>query len=128
MTSIYRVAAAKDAALGLYSYTWFEDDGVQLYDMQTRHPAPSDDRELQGAWDDAGRSTDSYGNRDLWYGFASIEQLKFWIYTEEARDVIAERGLVIYVYDAEEAYIGATQATFNPETARHVETLDLRTI
>lgn len=47
------------------------------------------------------------------FGFASIEQLKRWIYKGEWRYDLSHEGFRISVYECEEAYCGRTQAMIN---------------
>lgn len=121
---IYRVAKRDSLTQGLYAHWWCQDV-VNLYDMQGRHPAPADDSALRSAWTSAGRGVTGSDNMDLRYGFASLEQLKFWIFSDEMRQEIAREGFVIHVLEASETYVGDTQATYHPDTAQFIEILEL---
>ena len=64
------------------------------------------------------------------FAFASLEQLKNWIYRDAWRQRLQERGYHIKVYETQDAIGGDTQAVFNAlaDDIKVVETLDIVTL
>lgn len=89
----------------------FQDDG-------DRHPCPSEDAKLGWSWD----------VHPTWvFGFASKEQLMFWLYKESWRRYIKSGGFTIAVYEVDDGYykLGDTQACFNRDHAIRITNIDI---
>lgn len=120
----YRVENAN--CTGMYRFS--DDDDATLDDMvfededynPRRHPLPCQDslllKGLGKKWPDFfGHDAMNFqGNHH--FAFKSLEQLKFWLYRQEWREWLEQRGFEIVVYEAEGVY-GDTQAVFDIHTA-----------
>lgn len=116
MTLVYRVEN-KDG-IGMYRGDAYNCT-FKMYGQ--RHLAPSEDAELCDFWDDT-----SLAERDaLRFAFATIDQLRAWIYHIGWRRALHKIGLVVSVYDAEFVHSGATQCVFKIATAKKVGELSL---
>lgn len=92
-------------------------------------PSPAHDLVLKAHFkrDFFGDLISDFGWRHYHYGFGSIKQLRAWFTDAPAvLDELAHKRIWhCSVYDAPDALIGATQAVFNPKTAKLVATLKL---
>lgn len=82
----------------------------QMYDYE-RHPSPLEDALLRGAWCDL---SDEEACKYK-FGFPSLELLKAWIYRQEWRDELKERGLIISVFECAVVIRGDTQCIWKGE-------------
>lgn len=118
MATIYRIE--DKGGYGLYCSL---NDKVKLTSLaEPRHPMPWNDEGLKphvvghSPW--VGIAWKKPANKwDLRYGFATLDQLRFWIYKQAWRDRLDEVGALINVYEAPDCLIGQTQAVFNLKTA-----------
>jgi len=79
----------------------------QMFDLDTYHPSPNNDGKLGDVWAEL-------HNKVEWrFGFASIDQLRMWIYRQEWRDSLHEQGLYVSVISAEYVHVGETQAIYS---------------
>ena len=102
--TIYRVEDPHSRR-GLYRVSDYAND--TLHDTESRHPMPSSDARLKGYW----CGLDYLDQQFHFFGFTSLEQIKFWIHTTQARDRIDAEGLVVSVFEAI-GYAGDTQAVY----------------
>lgn len=114
---IYRVE--DDQGTGMYRTS------IALREMNCsdkRHPSPWDDMKLSEPWE----NMDLYERSKMFFGFSSLDQLKFWIYLEEWRKLLKKEGYFISVYECEpdDAIIGETQAIFIRSSATKIQQLD----
>jgi len=93
--------------------------GNMQHDM--RHPDANQDAELRAYW----QSTDYVEREEIYFAFATVAQLKAWIYKDSWRKEIAKEGLVVSVYSARFIRIGATQAVFRLRTAKKIGEVDI---
>lgn len=129
---VYRVENAK--GIGMYYISSIAGEGLGhvmtdtgdteiYYDTNEggRHPAPRHDNKL-----DWSAFQDRHGPQSR-FGFASIDQLMFWLYREEWRQGLKDRGFTLAVYEADEgAYShGDTQAVFSKDRAMRITNIDL---
>lgn len=77
-------------------------------ELRRKHPMPHEDEALSVAVERAGYDLD---DPLLYYGFASIAQLKRWLFHPEVRRELSARGLRVSVYEGPCAH-GDTQAVF----------------
>lgn len=135
MAKIYRVEDAK--GWGIYNGSGLADAARIDSGETERHPMAYRDEKLRayarrgnffepvvwrgepGKWHNKGK---------LRYGFASLDQLRFWIYAKAWRVRMEDAGARIGIYDAAECLVGETQAVFNVATATLIETLKLTEI
>ena len=116
--TLYRVENANRT--GLYRASELACD---VLSESTRHPMPYADDGLTDYWDTIG-----YGKVVVHqFAFASLEQLKFWIYRASIRRALADAGLQVSVISAM-GVAGDTQAVFLPETREDIEVLSLKEI
>lgn len=107
---IYRVEDSYHT--GMYS----AETSSNMFELQSRHPPPEDDVTLGPKW-----KALSKDERDPYhFGFASMEQLKFWIYMQEWRTELESEGYRVSVYSVSPscALVGETQCVFLPEAAK----------
>jgi len=93
--------------------------GNELSDFE-RHPMPFEDAELADYYDTAME----IGSSNFRFAFASIEQLKYWIYRTEWRKILHDKGLKIAVIEAD-GFHGDTQAMYEKESRVDIEFLSL---
>lgn len=112
----YRVHYKDNTAYGMYQ-SWVSN---QMFELETRHPRPLDDSELEACAINMGldpREWPSFGH----YGFKSIEQFVSWVYKSDWHDRLTLEGFVISVWhvsDPEKSLItGSTQAIYADATA-----------
>lgn len=113
-TTVYRIEHAETKA-GMYRLA-----GVDLYQIMTsygwdgdqdRHPSPESDSVLM----QSGIPGNTWGLGEishLRFGFASVDQLRSWLYKDEWLLGLHNHGYVLAIIETEEAYIGSTQAVF----------------
>lgn len=118
MTQVFRVECANGG--GMYVSTSCQPS----YEMieEARHPSPDEDVLLAPLWQ-IEMETGNYKNFS--FTFASLEQLKFWIYREDWRKELDENGFRVSVYETDSAKIGDTQAVFLKSQAKLEYTLSL---
>lgn len=116
MPLVYRIEMP--SGRGLYRCGLPCDDELED-DM--RHPTPSDDAELWPYW----KGMD-YRERDqMRFGYATIAQLKSWVYKKSWRKKIKDHGLVVSVYRARFVRVGSAQAVFRLKTAKKIGEIDI---
>lgn len=109
--------------LGLYTSCMAPEN---LFELDGPHPAPLDDAPIRAQID-----RDDCLMHYYRFGFASLDQLSFWVYKDEWRRELEDEGYCVDVFrvsdDApEEAMVvGRTQVIFNPQYAEIVETIAL---
>ena len=122
---VYRVENAQGGGM-------YRNDGLSVASIcdisdysSARHPHPTADDALM-------RSIPRHLNQMgmpayvFNYGFASLEQLKMWLYQNEWRVALSDAGFHVAVYNClKDAYVGDTQAVFIKQHATLVETLHL---
>ena len=111
---VYRVQ--NESGCGLYQVSAYAND--RLSDLKGRHPMPYNDSKLM----------EELGNERYvgkLFAFASLEQLKFWIHSYEAREAIHEEGCRIYVIETDEVWVGDTQCVFSKYSGDVVGVLSL---
>jgi hypothetical protein len=122
---IYRVETENQR--GMYrgsNVEWLNDN----YD-ECRHPLPYHDsrlmqslrhKELYTAWDAS----------SMHYGFGSLDQLRRWIYADEAKRELEHLGFAVSVYEINEhrCAVGDTQAVFFIHEATKVDTINITEI
>jgi len=96
-----------------YAYLYLND--------QYRHPVPSDDDKLM-------RALGEKSYRGLFFAFASLEQLKFWIHRDEDREALSADGLRVFVLQARDVWVGDTQCVYDKDHATVVDDLCLTEI
>ena len=118
--TLYRVAHVSTICEGMYR------NGTACAHLNEidRHPMPYNDMLLEGFYTRRFRD-------HMRFAFASLEQLRFWVYKAEVRERLAEAGYLIYQIEPEgergiDWQIGDTQAIYT--SAREVGMLDLRDI
>lgn len=122
MRKIFRV----EDVTGIGMYISYAAYTVIRFD-DSRHPRPGDDKALMRAVPvhmSVGAFTLRPDN-SFNYGFKSIDQMKCWIYEEEDRQALKERGFWLVEYECAEAYYGDTQAVFIKETSVQIKHHDL---
>lgn len=111
---VYRVQ--NEDGTGLYHASEYAK--YLLSDLQGRHPLPYNDSKL----------IEELGNEDYsgkLFAFASMEQLKFWIHSREAREAIHAEGCQVYVIETDEVWVGDTQCVFNKFSGIVVDVISL---
>lgn len=88
----------------------------ELHDMY-RHPTPSDDYKLRDFYYEHISNGLYFRNSPYVFGFASMEQLRHWIHSEELLMSLAESGFRIRIYQTDDYCIGDTQMVFRGSTA-----------
>ena len=87
----------------------------------TMHPSPDEDGAL--GWHDI-----RYIERSKYYfGFASIEQLRRWLFRPDLIAKLPEYNLAVSIYETEDYHIGDTQMVFRKSTANRVGRFQLTT-
>ena len=138
---IYRVSEGFDGQ-GMYKGSGWLVSGAM---HGPRHPCPEVDARMGKDWDDLyGTYGQSYRARFL-FGFATLDQLRSWIYQAQWRQGLHDLGLRIHVWERNDTpvsrvpnkhqgrpdgvppsfLIGDTQAVFDPAYFNHVETMEL---
>lgn len=84
--------------------------GCPFYDRDI-HPAPEEDAGLKDFWR---IHIEGYGG-PYYFGFASMEQLRRWVYRDQQE--LADRGLGVSIYQTDDYCIGDTQMVFRKKTA-----------
>jgi hypothetical protein len=86
-----------------------------------RHPLPKNDS-LISDW--------YYENftPDYFFAFASLEQMRAWVYSDAWVDHLHTEGFVINVYQTDDGVHGHSQAIFRKETATLIETISLEDV
>ncbi len=112
--TIYRIENKEGEGL----YTAFPVGSYPRIEMNEdkRHPPPFDDDKIRQTW------TDLLDR--LNFGFASMDQLRFWVYKREWREDLHKKGMSIKRITANGVH-GDTQAVFLPETRKDIETISL---
>lgn len=120
MTKVYRLET--EAGIGVYSKGIVFNMGFN----PDKHPLPQQDSLLQ---ENLGTRTLIGSKRKnippLHFGFDSLNQMRAWFYHDEWLQIMHENGIVLSVYEAEEVYLGFSQACFNRETSTLVEKISL---
>lgn len=111
-TLVYRVACKDDVTAGMYS------NGAALHVINysdAHHPAPTDDSKLSYSWL-------AWKDRAC-FGFATIAQLRRWIYYDEWLRSLHEVGQALFVIEVpdKDFRAGHTQAIYLPDNAKVVE-------
>jgi hypothetical protein len=114
LVTIYRVEDATGEGL----YSAFDPGTYPRVEMQDekRHPVPLDDDKISPVWLKL--------QDKLNFGFASLDQLRFWVYKRVWREDLHKYGLSIKKIKAK-GVLGDTQAVFLPETREDIETISL---
>ncbi len=114
---IYRVEDSDNC--GMYS----ADISNNMFELQSRHPPPHDDVTLGPKW----KVLTSDQKDPYRFGFASLEQLKFWIYMQEWRTELEAEGyrVSVYLVPSKFTMVGETQCVFLPEEATKLHTMSL---
>lgn len=116
MPLVYRIEMPN--GVGMYRCYLACADDIQD-DM--RHPTPTEDAELWPFWKDMG-----YRERgQMRFGYATIAQLKSWVYKKSWRKKIKDHGLVVSVYRARFVRVGSAQAVFRLRTAKKIGEIDI---
>lgn len=119
MTKVYRV----EDQLGYGPYEVECDVSFEMT-HDAHHPLPENDAKLSSFWRD--QLLKGYWHYTKYrFAFASLEQLKFWIYREDWRKELDENGFRVSVYETDSAKIGDTQAVFLKSEATLEYTLSL---
>lgn len=84
-----------------------------------KHPNPYGDAGLHDWW----MNTPMRIRQEYYFGFASMEQLNAWLYSQMVREMLHDAGLRIEVYESNDYQLGYAQAVFRKSTAVHVDTL-----
>lgn len=86
------------------------------------HPAPEEDTLLASRLEAAtGESAWSFSYGAYHFGFASLDQLRNWIYRDKWLLALHESGHVLAIIESEEVFAGYTQVVFKrPETYQTV--------
>lgn len=118
---VYRIQ--DDAGIGFYrSYYWRMDGKVTI-----NHPTPDDDAKLCMVYEDIGRTDWLTGKSPVVrYGFATLTQMRQWVYKEEWRIAMHKHGFKVHVLDAEQAWAGDTQAMYMPHNVTTLEILSIK--
>lgn len=118
MAKVYRVENSNGG--GMYT----ETECTPSYEMieEARHPTPDKDALLAPLWQ---IELETANYLRFSFAFASLEQLKFWIYREDWRKKLDENGFGVSVYETDSALIGDTQAVFLKSQAKLEYTLSL---
>lgn len=103
---IYRVESKRGTGMYVNSSCWSVKEAMQEYE---RHPDPTQDAGLRDVWRDL-----YYGHESTLFsfGFATIAQLKSWIYRDDWRQILHDHGFAVYAYNAKTYHLGDTQAIF----------------
>lgn len=112
--TVYRIEHAESTG-GMYVggrglYDIAGSAGDDIYN-NPRHPLPNEDSVLMAS----GIPRNAWGIKDLQrlhFGFASVEQLRNWLYKDQWLVGLHDAGYVLAIIETEEAYIGSTQAVF----------------
>lgn len=113
--TVYRIEH-KETRQGMYFgprslYNIANACGDDIYGEHSRHPHPMEDSVLMAT------DIPRYATAHLNYGFASIEQLRSWLYKDAWLVGLHAAGYVLAIIESEEVYVGSTQAVFlRPET------------
>lgn len=120
-TTVYRIET-KDGT-GMYGSGGCREAGFG-YD-NSRHPSPEDDALLSKLLEEkSGNAAWCFSFSPYHFGFATIEQLRNWIYRDEWLLELHNSGHVLAIIESEEVFAGYTQAIFiRPET---YQTLDIK--
>lgn len=123
-----------------------DDEGNGMYngwcalqEMQERerHPIPGDDWELMSAvhkskidercYEVLSMNDPCEAPDELLFGFASMEQLRFWIYKHEWIQRLKDEGFKLSVYEVEDGWAahGRTQAVFIKDKATLINQIEL---
>jgi hypothetical protein len=93
------------------------------------HPSPYEDKKLASHWGNMGGGAAGYMARRQWFfGFASVKQFKEWFNTEKSREILAEAGVTLNVYEVPDAdfIAGEKQAIFRRDNEKLVKKYDPR--
>ena len=82
----------------------------QDIEYETRHPGPLQDSLLRVNFEAARGPMNIHSMDPFRFGFASMAQLRAWIYRDEWRDSLAREGFLLNIYLPSEMYVGNTQA------------------
>lgn len=117
-TLVYRVQNA--SGYGVYRVNIDAEYLDETNDYE-RHPMPEDDAKLAPQWDKISEFSKSY----WFFGFSSLEQLKFWFYKKKWRDELVKFGFSVYVFEVDDyqCLIGDTQAVFRRDRATLVKVI-----
>ena len=112
-----------DDGRGLYSHSAGAHEFIDLYQMNSRHPAPTDDEKLRQFYKDHISWTTGDSTEQYYFGFANMEQLRRWVYTslQELKDI----GFAISIYQTDDYCVGDTQMVFRKSTATLIGRADL---
>lgn len=121
MVKLYRVENVDGEGMYRSSAPDLTLSEMQDYD---RHPTPNKDTMLrQGVIRLLGLDPyDNFVEYSKWlqfkYGFVSLDQMRAWIYANEWRKALHEKGFYISVYECDEKYFvaGNTQAVVKVDT------------
>ena len=122
---IYRVETENQR--GMYrgsNVEWLNDN----YD-ECRHPLPHRDSRLMLAIHDKELYT-AWDASVMHYGFGSLDQLRRWIYADDAKHELHNLGFAVSVYDIpdDRCAVGDTQAVFFINEATKVNSLNITEI
>lgn len=97
----YNAQASVAAAM----YASWEDT-----EYETRHPGPLQDSLLRANFEAAQGPMTMSSMDPFRFGFASMAQLRAWVYRDEWRDSLAREDFLLNIYLPSEMYVGNTQA------------------
>lgn len=100
----------------------YRDERTSYLMQGYQHPPPSRDSALCEVWDNLYEMGEHSG---YIFGFATLEQLKSWIYEDEWRFVLNSFRFHVYMYETDDYYEGDTQAIFRKSTAKRVGMVSL---
>ena len=126
---IYRIESRVDGWLGLYSHEGLEEvmKDLDICDEDCEagglHPRPSRDPALR-------HNTVGYDLDEWYFGFASMAQLRLWLFDPRFYLGLAKLDKVLRVYEMSDcdARVGDRQALFLRERSRAVEECELTAI
>ena len=88
----------------------------------TAHPHPNQDSKLSDHWD---MLIIMNQNKEYYFGFASMEQLRRWLFDKEVNQTLHDGGIKISIYQTDDYYIGDTQMMFRKSSATLIGKADL---
>lgn len=97
------------------------------FDLNGRHPMPSDDSLYRRECSKRGISQYGTPPREHIFGFEDYRQFRSWFYSDDVLTALSGRNFQLSVYDVPDTdtILGNTQLTFNRETAKKLASLPL---
>lgn len=100
---------------GMYRSTGRSLYECHFYKQTDRHPSPDEDSKLFTEIQAKNLLNWNYGR--YVFGFASVDQLRSWLYQDEILLWLDDRGFILAVIEVDDVLIGNTQCMFiKPET------------